>query len=372
MTWSTAEVEAISEEIGLRCAGASGEFMDHDEQGLIPINMGYHSSQDMNRTINLDLDETQVLDMRDLITPEIDIGRGGQVRSRDIVQFVILARPTRSSGTTPQNPATKWSVPDPKSFKLLVNRAECFMIENRLPCYKVKKWANLWGKVGIVGLSPRNPQHILDYRTVIEGLSTDTQSYTIFPKDAVENRGSISILLRDSFDGFKPECLSTALFLGNRGLKGALRATHVKTYGKDDKTRAGASKQGWRLVMLQGCPEFMKSLETYDEDQRFSLGSGYVYIRGGVRKPRSGANRQDQGTSRGPPRTGADRNEQTTDGRDNNQRNQRQNFPRLNNDRGDRRRYGTGFGSAGQSDSPGWGDRSAGPNGATPPSWGAA
>ena len=118
-------------------------------------------------------------------------------------------------------------------------------------------------------------------------MSTDHLTFTLFPKDAVENRGSISVLLRDGFKNFKPRCLPAAIFRRNRGLTGSLRATHTKTYGPNDKTRSGVSKNGWRLVLLQGCPQFMRSLEAYDEDEKFNLGSGFIFIRGGVRKPRS-------------------------------------------------------------------------------------
>ena len=103
------------------------------------------------------------------------------------------------------------------------------------------------------------------------------------------------MLLRDNFKEITPTCLPAAIFRRNRGLKGSLRSTHVKTYGKDDKTRAGVSKHGWRLVLLQGCPSFMKSLESYDEDERFALGSGFIYIRGGVRKPRQSSERAQRG-----------------------------------------------------------------------------
>lgn len=250
------------------------------------------------------------------MSPEIDIRSGSQIRSRDVLQFVVLAKPRGpSSAPAPSTsipPATNWTIPEPREFHSLMNRAECFMIDNKLPCYNAHKWGNLWGKVGLVGLSAKVPRHIEDFRTVIEGLSTDTLTFTIFPRDAVENRGSISVLLRDTFKEFSPKCLPAAIFRRNKGLRGSLRATHTKTYGAEDKTRSGASKKGWRLILLQGCSEFMRSLEAYEEDEKFTLGSGYIYIRGGVRKPRSGPPRGALG--RGQPRQ---------------QRNNRDNHPRT-------------------------------------------
>ena len=236
-----------------------------------------------------ELDETRVFDLRDLAGGNIDIKEGSKVRSRDVIQFVVLSKPLgpTNADQVPPHPATSWTVPEPDDFLDLINRADSFMFERNLPCVKARKWANLWGKVGLIGLSPKHPEDIADYRTVIEGLPTGSATYTLFPKEAVENRGSISIILRNQFRAFNYACLPASLFSLNPGLRGSLKVTHYKSYAKEDQTRNGTSKEGWRLILLQGCPEFMRSLERYDEDERFSLGAGYVYIRGGARKPRS-------------------------------------------------------------------------------------
>ena len=62
--------------------------------------------------------------------------------------------------------------------------------------------------------------------------------------------------------------------------------THVRTYPDRARSRAGASKQGWRLLMLQGCPAFMESLKKFDQDYKFPVGSGHVIIRGGAGRPK--------------------------------------------------------------------------------------
>ena len=281
--WSTKEVEAISEVIGQRCSGGSAEYLSNDEPGLNPVTMGYYSSE-LNETINTELDETRVFDMRELVSSDIDIRGGSQVRSRDVVQFVVLSKPI--SGSLSIDGPTPWSVPSTKIFKELINRAECFMIEKRLTCYKARKWSNMWGKVGVIGLSPRHREDMDNYRTIIEGSPTEELTFTLFPKAAVENRGSISIILREQFSSFRETCLPASLFSLNKGLRGSLRVTHTKAYGDEEKTRAGISKQGWRLILLQGCPEFMRSLANYHDDERFALGAGYIYIRGGTRKAR--------------------------------------------------------------------------------------
>ena len=362
--WTTDEIAAISEAIGQRCAGGSAEYLATDEPGLLPIDMDYMPSP-LNTTT--DLNESRVFDMRDLVSNEIDIRRGTEVRTRDVVQFVVLARP-RLRGPD-DNTATPWRVPDTNDFHDLINRTESYMINKRLPCYKARKWSNLWGKVGLIGLSPKSIQLLNDYRDVVEGLPTDTLTFTLFPREAVENRGSVSVILREQFRSFDVKCVPASLFSLNRGLRGSLRVTHCKVYGKEDKTRSGASKEGWRLLLLQGCPDFMKSLEQYDEDVRFPLGSGYIYIRGGVRKPRAApSSRNTQGRT-------SDRNQNTTSTRDppsrreDNNRSNGDDFPRLNNqDRRGRERESRDGGGA-----PSWGGRSAGPAGRRGPSstaWG--
>ena len=298
--WATFEVEAISEVVGLRCAGGSAEHMALNEPGLHSVDHDYQSSSAHSRSTMTELDETRVFDLRDLAGGGIDIKEGSKVRTRDVVQFVVLSKPVgpRTADQVPPHPATPWTVPEPDEFLDLINRADSFMFERNLPCVKARKWANLWGKVGLIGLSPKHPEDIADYRAVIEGLPTGSATFTLFPKEAVENRGSISIILRNQFRAFNYACLPASLFSLNPGLRGSLKVTHYKTYTKDDQTRGGASKEGWRLVLLQGCPEFMRSLERYDEDERFSLGAGYVYIRGGARKPRTNPPGRGRGVQR--------------------------------------------------------------------------
>ena len=76
--------------------------------------------------------------------------------------------------------------------------------------------------------------------------------------------------------------------------------THVKYYADTEKSRAGASKKDWRLVLLQGDATFMTSLEQFEAEHRFWVGSDRIIIRGGNRRtsqsgPGSrGAGRQQQ------------------------------------------------------------------------------
>ena len=105
------------------------------------------------------------------------------------------------------------------------------------------------------------------------------------------------------FRAFKAEWLPLAILKRNKKLRGGLRLTHTKNYADTDTSRAGASKKGWRLALLQGCAKFMKSLEYYGQDYRFPVGSGHVLIRGGANRPKGQGTRregdQDQQAGRG-------------------------------------------------------------------------
>lgn len=342
------DVDDISDAIHLRCAGGGAEFFEPGEQGVATVDQEFRSATELGPNLTIDLDETRVFSMRDLISSDIHVHRDTQVRSRNIIQFVILARP-RASPT--DGSRAKWTVPDPDVYRDLINRSECYMATNRLPCLKAVKWTNLWGKVGLVGLSAREAEHLEDYRTVIEALHDDNYQFTIFPREGVDKKGSISIVLTEQFRSFEPLCLPECLFLRNKCLKGALRVTHIKTYRDGDKTRAGRSKKGWRLVLLQGCQDFMRCLEDYDEDEQFQLGSGHVYIKGGVRRPRTNTGRQrgrdNDRRGRGAREQDADpqRNSRPDSGR-RGSHNRSSNFPRLSYSH-----------AANSGSNRGWGDR---------------
>ena len=89
-----------------------------------------------------------------------------------------------------------------------------------------------------------------------------------------------------------------------RDSKGSVDISHIKTYGEKDVTMFGESKKGWRLVRLDGDREFLDSLEQFPESKRFTLGSGFIQIRGGKRaaEPRrdqQGAWSRGRGGARG-------------------------------------------------------------------------
>ena len=158
------------------------------------------------------------------------------------------------------------------------------------------KWTNQWGKVGIIGLAPKTTELLNNFRAAVEQQIVGTTRFTIFPKDGLEKNGCVSVLLRECYRQFNVRILPREILRRTRALRGALKVTHTKNYKPEDRSRAGASKEGWRLILLQGNAEFMASLEAFEEEHRFPVGSDRIIIRGGKRKPAPprGQAKQDQ------------------------------------------------------------------------------
>ena len=108
--------------------------------------------------------------------------------------------------------------------------------------------------------------------------------YTTVPKNYVVEDTSITTILRNVHRNVDLESFPLALYHRNPGLRGGLLyVSHSKTYGASDKTRAGQSKDGWRLLFLKGCSTFLQKLSKYPESHRFVLGSSGIQIWGGSR-----------------------------------------------------------------------------------------
>ena len=290
-------VRGMSEAVNRRCAGGNGEFFDPDDTAIDHIQMDTEYSGGAHDTTT-ELDSTQVFSVRDLVGDQMEVAEGVQIRSRDIVSYVLL----KWDSTTDTN----WSVPDPQLFHDLVNRVESRPMELKLRCGDVLKWSNLWGKVGLLGLSIKDRDLLTEFRELVERQVTGTMKFSIYPRDALEKKGNVSVLLRETYRGLDVTQLPRSIFRRTRALRGGLKVTHVKYYGDEERSRTGASKKGWRLVLLQGDSTFMDSLEQFEPEHRFWVGSDRIIIRGGVRKnpsktpTRGGSGSSGQGDA-GPP-----------------------------------------------------------------------
>ena len=274
---TTDTMKALSDDVRIRCAGGSGEQFGADEPGVEQVHEEPAFKLDIfDNTV--DLDESVIMEVGELVAEDMDIPQKIQIRSREVIAFVIIKYNPETDNT--------WTIPEPMVYSDLLNRVEGQIWEDRNPCSSAYRWANLWGKVGLLGLAPTNKEHINEYRRIIEQQELGCTRSSMVPKDALDSKGNVSVLLRLPFRSFKREWLASSILNRTRGLMGSLRVTHSKTYTHKDFTRNGTCKDGWRLFLLQGCPTFMDALSKYGHDYRFPLGCGHVLIRGGSGRPR--------------------------------------------------------------------------------------
>ena len=292
----TGALKVLADVVNDRCAGGGGDILDSEEEDMEEIDGQFVRIDGMLDTTMGDPDQSVILDVGDLVSPDagIDIGGGGQIRATEIVPFVVLKYDPRVDKF--------WTVPKPELFQELMARVAGIALELDISCYKAYRWATLWGKVGLLGLASSNIQDIKDYRQVIEEQMSGPVRFTIFPKDALERRGNLTVLLRENLRHFNVLWLPKAILIRSR-MRGGLRITHIKHYHSEDRTREGLSKEGWRLALLQGCPEFMDELKRFDADHRFPIGAGHVVIRGGSGRPKGTVdrNRGARGGGKRPP-----------------------------------------------------------------------
>ena len=276
---SSATVRRVSNVVNHRSAGGGGEHLSSSEPGLEEIDMDYQYLNSPSDRVVTSTNDTVVFDVGDIVSSNVDIGHGGRITVKQVVQFVVLKYDP--------NVDEDWTIPEPRVFKELLVRVDCEILENNLDCRKAFKWGNLWGRVGLVGLSPLDMGLLNQFRQAIENQLLGDTKFTLFPRDALEKRGNLSVLLRTDFRSFGVNLLPKAILLRSPLLRGGLRVTHVKHYSDDDYSRSGSCKAGWRLIFLQGCPTFMASLVHYDQDHKFPLGPGHIILRGGSGRPKS-------------------------------------------------------------------------------------
>ena len=85
---------------------------------------------------------------------------------------------------------------------------------------------------------------MVEYRKVVEAQMSGPVRFTLFPKDALEKRGNLTVLLRKNLQTFDIRWLPKAILMRSC-IRGGLRLTHIKHYRPEDTTRDGVSKRGW-------------------------------------------------------------------------------------------------------------------------------
>ena len=73
--WASEEIHAISEMVNTHCAGGSGDQFEEDEEGLDIMDVQPVTAPGSALDVSVDLDESRVYDMRDLIPSEIAVHR---------------------------------------------------------------------------------------------------------------------------------------------------------------------------------------------------------------------------------------------------------------------------------------------------------
>ena len=161
------------------------------------------------------------------------------------------------------------------------------------------KWNNLWGNVGVVGLTAKSVPKLKQFRDNLLNFRFRGRFFTSVLKESVAGNSGITVLLRNNLRGYNLGCFSCALMRDNPRLKGSVQVHQSQQFGDRDKTRQGESKAGWRLVSLTASASFLTSLEQFPDSHRFKLGSNKVQIRGGRRAPEiPGGGRNSGGAAR--------------------------------------------------------------------------
>ena len=92
--------------------------------------------------------ETQNINLKELEREDDNIeGLTGEIRLRGLIQFVLLECPEVSE---------EWMIPTEQMFNDVINGVECNLLKYKPPFANVLKWSNLWGSVGLLGLSAKS------------------------------------------------------------------------------------------------------------------------------------------------------------------------------------------------------------------------
>ena len=166
-----------------------------------------------------------------------------------------------------------------------MNRIQCKILRDDLEFGDALQWVNVWDTVGVLGLGTADLQKLQAFGDFVEGTIIGNTVFGMVPKEIViEETAELSAILKNDLRDFELDSFPKELLRKNGGLGGSLVITHSKVYGPVDKTRKGQSKDGWKLLFLEGCATFLSRLSNYPESYRFEFGSSRLQIWGGERK----------------------------------------------------------------------------------------
>ena len=143
----------------------------------------------------------------------------------------------------------------------------------------------MWGSIGVIGLNIKRRDLFTEFKLHLSRQRIGNLVFSLLPKNAFIRAPGYTALLRNNLRNVRLDLLPRGLYKKNPGLKGDFKVIRSKHYKASEVTGNGQSKEGWRLVTLQGCQEFVDSLANFTEAHNFKVGNGTIQIWGGRRLP---------------------------------------------------------------------------------------
>ena len=267
------------------------EVFGPTDPNVVVVNMDFVSRETLeqkNQDSALDTLETsnksQIIPIEEIMDSARLVGNNqSSIRSQGILQYVLLACIRGQK---------EWKIPPLETFFDVMGMVECELIAQNSPFLSALKWSSPWGKIGLIGLATKNLEKLQGFRNFLAKFHIHNFDFITVPRDLLDPKNIVTILLRENHRTFRADLIPVALLQRNNILKGRLRTLRVRHYNPDEISSNGASKRGWRTVVLEGDIDFMDSLAKTEDDHKFTLGAGFIYIKGGERKESTTSNSQ--------------------------------------------------------------------------------
>ena len=200
---------------------------------------------------------------------------------RDLLPFLLVVRPTSAPA------GHRWEVPSQELARDFTNEVlnELFMSDN--PAADAYEKTGKWGLFTVIYLSSLDQERMDNFRRAAASKIYLDNTFDMYPKDALQARTDISILLRSSMKTWNVEITPKVLFKRNTSLAGSLRVLSTFFFAASDFSNKGESKVDWRKINLAGDDQFLRCLQNHPESHPFLLGVDAVQIRGGLRPQES-------------------------------------------------------------------------------------
>ena len=129
------EIRALADIVNVKCAGSGGDVLDPEEDDMDEFDTDFTVLHGVLDETTEALEGERLLDIKDLVGPEIDVGQGGMIKVDEVVSFVVLKK----------NPDEdkSWTVPTPGLFNELIMRVSNDCFERNLTCQRAYRWATL-------------------------------------------------------------------------------------------------------------------------------------------------------------------------------------------------------------------------------------